>query len=75
MIAFLSLFVHLLVSPFKTQAQLEAEIDILRHQLNVLRRWTFDACYLASSFQVDQFGGRLGEPDRLSSEKSRKISK
>jgi hypothetical protein len=31
------LFVHLLVSPFKTQAQLEAEIVILR-QLNVLRR-------------------------------------
>jgi transposase InsO family protein len=38
MIAFLSLFVHVLVSPFKTQAQLEAEIVILRHQLNVLRR-------------------------------------
>src|SRR6202171_225722 len=38
MIAFLSLFVHVLVSSFKTQAQLEAEIVILRHQLNVLRR-------------------------------------
>jgi transposase InsO family protein len=38
MIAFLTLFVQLLVSPFKTQAQLEAEIVILRHQLNVLRR-------------------------------------
>jgi hypothetical protein len=38
MIAFLSLFVHLLVSPFKTQAQLEAEIVVLRHQLDVLRR-------------------------------------
>jgi transposase InsO family protein len=38
MIAFLSLFVHVLVSPFKMQAQLEAEIVILRHQLNVLGR-------------------------------------
>ena len=38
MIDFLKLFVHVLVSPFKTQAQLEAEIVLLRHQLNVLRR-------------------------------------
>ena len=38
MIAFLSLFLHVLVSPFKTQARLEAEIVLLRHQLNVLRR-------------------------------------
>src|SRR5216683_6023168 len=38
MIAFLSLVVHVLVSPFKTRAQLEAEIVVLRHQLNVLRR-------------------------------------
>ena len=38
MIAFLSLFLHILVSPFKTQARLEAEILVLRHQLNVLRR-------------------------------------
>jgi transposase InsO family protein len=38
MIAFLSLFLHILVSPFKTQARLEAEISVLRHQLNVLRR-------------------------------------
>jgi hypothetical protein len=37
MIAFLSLFLHILVSPFKTQARLEAEISVLRHQLNVLR--------------------------------------
>jgi len=27
-----------LISPFKTQARLEAEIVLLRHQLNVLRR-------------------------------------
>ena len=27
-----------MVSPFKTKAQLEAEIGPLRHQLNVLRR-------------------------------------
>jgi len=38
MIAFLTSFVHVLVSPFKTQAQLEAEIVILRHPLNALRR-------------------------------------
>jgi hypothetical protein len=34
----LKLFVHVLVSPFETQAPLEAEIALLRHQLNVLRR-------------------------------------
>src|SRR5260370_25355932 len=38
MIAFVSLFLHILVSPFKTQARLEAEFSVLRHQLNVLRR-------------------------------------
>ena len=38
MIAFLSLVLHVLVSPFKTLVRLEAEIVLLRHQLNVLRR-------------------------------------
>jgi hypothetical protein len=38
MIAFVILFVHVLVCPFKTQARLEAEIVLLWHQLNVLRR-------------------------------------
>ena len=38
MIAFLSLLLHVLASPFKTRARLEAEIVLLRHQLNVLRR-------------------------------------
>jgi transposase InsO family protein len=38
MFAFLILFLHVLVSPFKTQARLEAEILVLRHQLSVLRR-------------------------------------
>src|SRR6266851_8907446 len=38
MIALLSLFLHILFSPFKTQARLEAEISVLRHQLNILRR-------------------------------------
>jgi hypothetical protein len=38
MIAFVSLFLHILVSPLKTQARLKAEISVLRHQLNVLRR-------------------------------------
>jgi hypothetical protein len=38
MIEFLSLVAHIVVSPFKTWARLEAEIILLRHQLNVLRR-------------------------------------
>ena len=38
MIAFLSLFFHAVVSPFKTKAQLEAEIVLLRHQLGMLRQ-------------------------------------
>src|SRR6202048_1099420 len=37
MIGFLILFLRVLVSPFKTQARLEAEIVLLRHQLSVLR--------------------------------------
>src|SRR5215813_7292669 len=38
MLDFLRLFVHVLAAPFRTQAKLEAEITMLRHQLNVLRR-------------------------------------
>jgi transposase InsO family protein len=38
MIAFLGLFLHAVVSPFKTKARLEAEIVLLRHQLGVLRQ-------------------------------------
>src|SRR6266436_808909 len=38
MIDFLKLFLQILVSPLKTQARLEAEIMLLRHQLNVLRQ-------------------------------------
>jgi hypothetical protein len=38
MLDFLRLFVRVLAAPFRTQAQLEAEITLLRHQLNVLRR-------------------------------------
>src|SRR5450755_993123 len=38
MIAFLSLLLHVVISPFKTKARLEAEIIMLRHQLNVLRQ-------------------------------------
>jgi hypothetical protein len=38
MIGFLTLFLHVLVSPFHTQARLEAEIVLLRHQLSVLRQ-------------------------------------
>src|SRR5215813_12256651 len=38
MVDFLRLFVHILAAPLRTQAQLEGEITMLRHQLNVLRR-------------------------------------
>jgi hypothetical protein len=38
MIDFLKLFVHVLVSPFKTRARLEAEVAVLRHQLSMLLR-------------------------------------
>jgi YVTN family beta-propeller protein len=38
MIEFLILLLHVLVSPFKTQARLEAEVVLLRHQLNALRQ-------------------------------------
>src|SRR6266852_3954566 len=38
MLPFVDLLLHVLVSPFKTQARLETEIIMLRHQLNVLRR-------------------------------------
>jgi hypothetical protein len=38
MIGFLILLLHVVISPFKTQAGLEAEIVLLRHQLNVLRQ-------------------------------------
>jgi transposase InsO family protein len=40
MIAFLILSIHVVISPSKTKARLEAEIIMLRHQLNVLRRQT-----------------------------------
>jgi transposase InsO family protein len=38
MVDFLRLFLHVLAAPFRTLAQLEAEITMLRHQLNVLQR-------------------------------------
>jgi putative transposase len=38
MLPFLVLFIHVVISPFKTKARLEAEIVMLRHRLNVLRR-------------------------------------
>jgi hypothetical protein len=40
MLDFLSLLIHALAAPLRTQARLEAEIIMLRHQLNVLRRQT-----------------------------------
>ena len=51
MIAFLILFLHVLVSPFKARAQLEAEIVVLRHQLNVLRRRVPSKPKFAVAFQ------------------------
>jgi hypothetical protein len=38
MVSFLGLLLHVLASPFKSQARLEAEIVFLRHQLNLMRR-------------------------------------
>ena len=38
MIGFLILLLHVVISPFKTQARLEAEIVLLRHQLSALRQ-------------------------------------
>jgi len=38
MLDFLRLFLHVLAAPFRTEAQLEAEITLLRRQLNVLQR-------------------------------------
>jgi hypothetical protein len=38
MVGFLILLFHVLISPFKTRARLEAEIVLLRHQLGVLRQ-------------------------------------
>ena len=40
MLDFLRLLIHALTAPLRTQAQLEAEIAMLRHQLTVLRRQT-----------------------------------
>jgi putative transposase len=37
MLDFQRLFVHVLAAPFRRQAQLEAEITMLRRQLNVLQ--------------------------------------
>jgi hypothetical protein len=34
MLDFLKLLGHVLAAPFRTQAQLEAELTLLRHQLN-----------------------------------------
>ena len=38
MLGLLKLLVHLIAAQFKTRARLEAEITVLRHQMNVLRR-------------------------------------
>jgi hypothetical protein len=50
MLDFLRLFVHVVAAPFRTQVQLEAEITVLRHQLNgpchVAERGTQKGCVL-----------------------------
>ena len=38
MLDFVRLFLHVLAASFRTQAQLEAEIILLWHQLDVLQR-------------------------------------
>jgi hypothetical protein len=38
MLDFLRLFLDVLAAPLRTPAQLEAEVTLLQHQLNVLRR-------------------------------------
>jgi hypothetical protein len=38
MVSFLGLVLHVLASPFRSRARLEAEVVFLRHQLNLLRR-------------------------------------
>jgi hypothetical protein len=43
MIGFLILLLHVMVSPFKTQAQLKAEIVLLRHQLSAASARTLEA--------------------------------
>ena len=52
MIAFLSLVLHIMVSPFKTKARLEAEIIMLRHQLKMLRRRVPSKPRLAAADQL-----------------------
>jgi hypothetical protein len=42
MIAFLSLLLHMVVSPFRTKARLEAEIILLRHQLRAAPARSFE---------------------------------
>ncbi len=68
MIAFLSLFLHILVSPLKTHARLVAEIVTLPHQLNVVRA---DPCglhgfrthlSLDKDSPIDRPIQRLGQP-------------
>ena len=58
MVDFLRLLIHALAASFRTQAQLEAEITMLRHQLNVLRRQTprprptgYSSCGCAGCFR------------------------
>ena len=56
MIAFLILVLHVVVSPLKTKARLEAEIIMLRHQLNVLRRRVPSKPRLAVADRCSSFG-------------------
>jgi hypothetical protein len=58
MIDILKPFIRILASPFKTQARLEAEIILLRHQLNAFRRSrdfrrSID-CFLSGSIAIER---------------------
>jgi hypothetical protein len=55
----MSLILYVVVSPLKTKARLEAEIIMLRHQLNVLRRRVPKKPKFAVGHRL-LFGGSIG---------------
>src|SRR5260370_6729736 len=56
MIGFLILLLHVLVSPFKTQARLEAEIVLLRHQYRVAAA-SIECAASARTLEAEADGG------------------
>jgi hypothetical protein len=53
MLDILRLFLHALAAPLRTQAQLEAEIAMLRHWLNVIRRGKLTPLGGGSASKID----------------------